>query len=151
MPKIVAGFTSVENRIRSFFDHQSLGLLLRQSNIRKDKGVSIDTVFQFLLALVFTGKNLFRLLESSESPEGISKDSVYRLLNSVSANWRRFLSLLSTRVIVQQLLPLTDDSVIKVLIADDTLYNRDRSKRVELLSRVHDHNTPVVTYAASGC
>jgi DDE superfamily endonuclease len=141
MPKIVAGFASVVNRIQSFFDHQSLGLLLRQSNIRKDKGVSLDTVFQFLLALVFIGKNLFRLLESSESPEGISKDSVYRLLNSVSANWRRFLSLLSTRVIVQQLLPLTDDSVLKVLIADDTLYNRDRSKRVELLSRVHDHNT----------
>jgi DDE superfamily endonuclease len=141
MPKIVAGFASVENRIQSFFDHQNLGLLLRQSNVRKDKGVSLDTVFQFLLALVFTGKNLFRLLESSESPEGISKDSVYRLLNSVSANWRRFLLLLSTRVIVQQLLPLTDDSGPKVLIADDTLYNRDRSKRVELLSRVHDHNT----------
>ena len=79
MPKIVAGFTSVENRIRSFFDHQSLGLLLRQSNIRKDKGVSIDTVFQFLLALVFTGKNLFRLLESSESPEGISTPSRLKL------------------------------------------------------------------------
>ena len=28
-----------------------------------------------------------------------------------------------------------------MLIADDTLYSRDRSKRVELLARVHDHNT----------
>jgi len=42
---------------------------------------------------------------------------------------------------VQKLLPLTDDATPKVLIADDTLYPRDRSKRVELLARVHDHNT----------
>jgi hypothetical protein len=62
-------------------------------------------------------------------------------LNSVTANWRRFLLLLSTRVIVQKLLPLTDETTTKVLIADDTVYNRDRSKRVELLARVHDHNT----------
>ena len=48
---------------------------------------------------------------------------------------------LSTRVIVQRLLPLTDKATTKVLIADDTLYSRDRSKRVELLARVHDHNT----------
>ena len=141
MPQIVAGFSTVENRIKAFFEHQNLGLILRQSNVRKDKGICLDTLFQFLLALVFTGKNLFRLLEGSDSPEGIGKDSIYRLLNSVSANWRRFLSLLSTRVIVQQLLPLTNEATPKVLIADDTLYNRDRSKQVELLSRVHDHNT----------
>ena len=141
MPQTIAGFASVENRIRTFFDHQNLGQLLRQSNVRKEKGVCLNTLFQFLLALAFTGKNLFRLLQSAESPEGIGKDCVYRLLNSTTANWRRFLALLSTRVIVQQLLPLTDVSTRKVLIADDTLYRRGRSKKVELLARVHDHNT----------
>jgi len=98
-------------------------------------------LFQFLLSLAFTGKNLFRLLEGTDSPVGISKDTAYRLLNSLTANWRRFLLLLSTRVIVQRLLPLSDEATTKVLIADDTLYSRDRSKRVELLARVHDHNT----------
>ena len=141
MPQIVAGFTAVENRIHSFFHNQNLGQLLRQRNVRKTKGVSLDTLFQMLLSLAFTGKNLFRLLESPDSPNGISKDTAYRLLNSVTANWRRFLLLLSTRVIVQRLLPLTDATTRKVLIADDTLYRRDRSKRVELLARVHDHNT----------
>ncbi len=116
-------------------------LVLRQSNIRKEKGVCLDTLFQFMLALVFTGKNLYLLLESPDSPAGMCKDTAYRLLNSVTANWRRFLLLLSTRVIVQKLLPLTDDTTTKVLIVDDTLYSRDRSKRVELLARVHDHNT----------
>jgi hypothetical protein len=141
MHQIVTGIATVENRIHSFFHNQNLGQLLRQSNIRKEKGVCLDTLFQFLLSLAFTGKNLFRLLESSDSPAGIGKDTAYRLLNSVTANWRRFLLLLSTRVIVQRLLPLTDEATTKVLIADDTLYSRDRSKRVELLARVHDHNT----------
>ncbi|ABQ26040.1 transposase, IS4 family [Geotalea uraniireducens Rf4] len=141
MQQIVAGFASVENRIHSFFHNQNLGQLLRQSNVRKEKGVSLDILFQLLLSLAFTGKNLFRLLESPDSPDGIGKDTAYRLLNSVNANWRRFLLLLSTRVIVQRLLPLTDETTTKVLIADDTLYRRDRSKRVELLARVHDHNT----------
>ena len=141
MPQIVAGFATVENRIHSFFHNQNLSQLLRQSNIRKEKGVSLETLFQFLLALAFTGKNLFRLLEGPDSKVGIGKDTAYRLLNSVTANWRRFLLLLSTRVIVQSLLPLTSDETTKVLIVDDTLYSRDRSKRVELLARVHDHNS----------
>jgi hypothetical protein len=141
MPQIVTGFTTVENRIHSFFHNQNLGQLLRQSNVKKAKGVSLDTLFQLLLSLAFTGKNLFRLLESPDSPDGIGKDTAYRLLNSVTANWRRFLLLLSTRVIIQRLLPLTGESTRKVLIADDTLYRRDRSTHVELLARVHDHNT----------
>lgn len=141
MHQIVAGIATVENRIHSFFHNHNLGQLLKQSNIRKEKGVCLDTLFQFLLSLAFTGKNLFRLLESAQSHAGIGKDTAYRFLNSVTANWRRFLLLLSTRVIVQRLLPLTDEATAKVLIADDTLYNRDRSKRVELLARVHDHNT----------
>lgn len=141
MPQIVAGSASVENRIHSFFHNQNLGLLLRQSNVRKERGIPLDALFQFLLALAFTGRNLFRLLESADAPDGIGKDSVYRLLNSVNANWRRFLLLLSSRVIVQRLLPLTDAATRKVLIADDTLYRRERSKKVELLARVHDHTT----------
>jgi len=144
MSRIVPEIAPLENQINLFFHNHKLGELLRQSNIRKDKGVSLDTLFQFLLTIAFTGKNLFRLLATPDSPDvpaGIGKDVVYRLLNSASSNWRKFLLLLSTRVIVQKLLPLTDDTTTKVLIADDTLYLRDRSKRVELLARVHDHNT----------
>lgn len=144
MDPSVAETVALENQIKSFFHNHKLGDLLRQSNIRKDKGVSLDALFQFLLTVAFTGKNLFRLFAAPDPaniPSGIGKDVVYRFLNCVSSNWRKFLLLLSTRVIVQKLLPLTDDATKKVLIADDTLYPRDRSKRVELLARVHDHNT----------
>jgi len=133
---------AVENQINLFFHNHSLGQLLRQSNVRKVRGISLDTLFQFLLSLAFTGKNLFCLLDSSDgSVQGVRKDAAYRLLNSVNANWRKFLLFLSTRIIVDRLEPMTSDANRKVLIVDDTLYRRDRSKKVELLARVHDHNS----------
>ena len=69
----------------------------------------------------------------------MAKDTAYRFLNSVHTNWRRFLLLLSSRVIRDELEPLTGAANMKVLIADDTLYRRNRSKHAELLSRVFDH------------
>lgn len=47
---------AVENQINLFFHNHSLGQLLRQSNVRKVRGISLDTLFQFLLSLAFTGK-----------------------------------------------------------------------------------------------
>lgn len=141
MQQTVTEISSVENQINLFFHNHSLGKLLRQCNIKKEKGVSLEILFQFLLALAFSGKNLFRHMEPSGSFDGIFKDAAYRFQNSVKANWRRFLLLLSTRIIVNSLEPMTGESNRKVLIADDTLFLRDRSKHVELLARVHDHNT----------
>lgn len=141
MQQTVTEFSLVENQINLFFHNHSLGKLLRQCNIKKDKGVSLESLFKFLLALAFTGKNLFRHMEPTGSYDGIFKDAAYRFQNSVSANWRRFLLLLSTRIIVNSLEPMTDESNRRVLIVDDTLFLRDRSKHVELLARVHDHNT----------
>jgi hypothetical protein len=141
MQQTVPEISSVENQINLFFHNHSLGKLLRQCGIRKEKGISLETLFQFLFALAFTGKNLFRHMEPSGSFDGIFKDVAYRFQNSARANWRRFLLLLSTRIIVNRLEPLTDESNRKVLIVDDTLFLRDRSKHVELLARVHDHNT----------
>jgi hypothetical protein len=138
MSRTVPEIVCCENQIHQFFLNQNIGSLLRRSNIDKEKGISPVTVFRVLVTLVFTGKNLYRTLESGGSC-GMAKDTVYRFLNSVHTNWRRFLLLLSSRVIRQELEPLTGAGNMKVLIADDTLYRRNRSKHVELLSRVFDH------------
>ena len=95
---------------------------------------------RFIFSLVFTGKNLFRYLKASETVSDIGKDTVYRFLNSTTANWRKFLHLLSSSVISEQIQPLTSSKTPKVFIVDDSLYDRNRSKKVELLSRIHDHN-----------
>jgi hypothetical protein len=138
MSRIVSDIVSCENQIHQFFLNQKIGSLLKRSNIDKEKGISPVSVFRVLITLVFTGKNLYRTLEAGGRC-GMAKDTVYRFLNSVHTNWRRFLLLLSSRVIGQELAPLTGAANMKVLIADDTLYRRNRSKHVELLSRVFDH------------
>ena len=138
MSQIVSDIVYCENKIHQFFLNQKIGSLLKRSNSNKQKGVSPVAVFRVLFTLIFTGKNLFRTLEAGGSC-GMAKDTVYRFLNSVHTNWRRFLLLLSSRVISQEFEPLTGAANMKVLIADDTLYRRNRSKHVELLSRVFDH------------
>jgi len=138
MSWIVSDIVSCENQIHQFFLNQKIGHLLKRSNIDKENGISPVAVFRVLCTLAFTGKNLFRTLEAGGNC-GMGKDTVYRFLNSVHTNWRRFLLLLSSRVINRELAPLTGAANMKVLIADDTLYRRNRSKHVELLSRVFDH------------
>jgi hypothetical protein len=138
MSQIVSDIVSCENQIHQFFLNQKIGSMLKRSNINKEKGISPVSVFRILFTLAFTGKNLYRTLEAGGHC-GMAKDTVYRFLNSVHTNWRRFLLLLSSRVISQELEPLTDTANMKVLIADDTLYRRNRSKHVEMLSRVFDH------------
>ena len=138
MSQIVSDIVSCENQIHQFFLNQKIGSLLKRSNIDKEKGISPVSVFRVLVTLAFTGKNLFRTFEAGGSC-GMAKDTVYRFLNSVHTNWRRFLLLLSSRVISQELEPLTGAANMKMLIADDTLYRRNRSKYVELMSRVFDH------------
>ena len=78
MQQTVSEIASVENQINLFFHNHSLGKLLRQCGIRKEKGISLECLFQLLLALAFSGKNLFRHIESSGSSDGIFKDAVYR-------------------------------------------------------------------------
>ena len=138
MNRTISEIVYCENQIHQFFQNQKIGSLLKRSNIDKQKGVSPVAVFRVLFTLIFTGKNLFRTIEAGGSC-GMAKDTVYRFLNSVHTNWRRFLLLLSSRVIRDELSPLTGAANMKVLIADDTLYRRNRSKHVELLSRVFDH------------
>jgi hypothetical protein len=64
-----------------------------------------------LVTLVFTGKNLYRTLETGVSCS-MAKDTVYRFLNSVHTNWRRFLLLFCSRVIGQELELLTGAATI---------------------------------------
>ena len=51
-----------------------LGELLRKSNITKNCGIPAFEVFQFLLLLVFQGKNLFRFLNSKHKEQAVSKN-----------------------------------------------------------------------------
>lgn len=86
-------------------------------------------------------KNLYQTLQKDDVADRPGKDTVYRFLNSSRYNWRRFLLLLGCGLIESKLNPLTDEDREKVLIVDDALFSRSRSKAVELLAKVHDHTT----------
>lgn len=129
---------NTQNKFSKAISELKLGKLLRASNITKNCGVSAYEVFQFLLLLVFQGKNLFRFLNSKHKDQAVSKNTYYRFLNNPSYNWKKFLLLLATKV-TSAFDKLTRPERVKVLILDDSVIKRNRSKKVELLAKVYDH------------
>lgn len=133
-------FENPENQFAKAFKELELGKILRKTGIRKVQGASAYEVFQFLLLLVFQGKNLFRFLSSKHKEEAFSKNTYYRFLNESKYNWRKFLSLLVLTV-TSAFGSLTRPERVKVLILDDSVIQRNRSKKVELLAKIYDHVT----------
>lgn len=130
--------TRNQSIIDSFFKKFSFSELLRKANIRKTKGAPPLTIFNLIFSLAFSGKNFYQgVVQNSESPAG--KDAVYNFLNNPRFNWRRLGLLLAAKmfVCIRNLIDKPEDE--EVLIFDDSPYERGRSKKVELLSRVFDH------------
>jgi len=124
--------------IYSVLKELQIARLLQKSNIRKGYGVSVFELFQRLVMLVFYGKNLFRVLASRHNDHSISKNTYYRFLSNPSFNWQKFLLLLAVRV-TSAFRKLTSSNRTTVLILDDSVMRRNRSKAVELLAKVYDH------------
>lgn len=139
LPEQYAIEKQFNSRVDNFFTKYKIGQALRHSNFQKTKGFSCLELFRFIFALVFNGKNLHRTLQSEVQPGRPEKDTVYRFLNSCRYNWRKFLLILSSAAIKETIEPLSSRNRKNVLIFDDSLYSRSRSKTVELLARVYDH------------
>ncbi len=124
---------------RNYFSSLKVGSMLNKSGITKTKGASPLELFTIVFNLAFIGKNFFEGVVRNKKIT-VCKDAVYNFLNSPTYNWRRFTLLLGSQIyfIIKNFL---DDSSEEVLIFDDTTYDRSRSKKVELLSRVFDHTT----------
>ena len=126
------------NTINNFFSTFKVPSLIKKCNFVKTKGVSCLTIMKYLFTLVFHHKSIYRDLSTSE--KGFKEDTVYDFLKSVRYNWSKLLGLLSSVIINDKLNGLTNKKREKVFIVDDSIYERNSSKKVELLSRVHDHN-----------
>lgn len=126
------------NELTSTFKELQVFKHLRKAGITKSLGFSCSYLFQVIFCLIFENKNWFRTLESRKSTDFPAKDAVYRFLNQSTYSWRRFLTFFSADTI-RKVTKLTDHQRPKVLILDDSSYNRNRSKTVELLARCFDH------------
>lgn len=113
---------------------------LRQAGIKRNLGFACSYIFQIVFCLLFQHRNWFRLQESERKNVNYpSKDAIYRFLNCPNFAWQRFLSSFSSHVI-EKVIPLKEQKQTRVLIVDDSAYERNRSKKVELLARCRDHN-----------
>lgn len=128
----------LQNRISSFLEDFKVGTLLGGSGICKLRGAKPLAVFATIFSLPFSGVNFSRGIVNNPELQ-FRKDAVYEFLKNPRYNWRKFLLGLVT-VVVRFMDVLTNEQREKVLIIDDSTYDRSRSKVVELLAWVHDHN-----------
>jgi len=127
----------VQGKINCFFDRFRIGSLLHQCGVRKRHGHSVRFLIETLFTLAFVGTNFYRgIVTNEEVPFG--KDAAYELLKGPRYNWRRVVLTLAAKLFLV-FNRLTDEQRESVLILDDSLYDRSRSKKVELLSNVYDH------------
>ena len=128
----------ISSRIAHFFSRFHIGSILRQCNAYKEQGVPVLAVMMYLFQLVFRNRSMYIDMQT-DSGKAFGKDTVYRFRNSIRFNWTRFTTLLSAAVIRDAIDPLTSDDRKSAFIVDDSLFERGRSSKVELLARVFDH------------
>jgi hypothetical protein len=128
------------NEMKSAFKELNMLKHMKTAGFRKKFGFTCSYLFQLVFVLLFHHKNWFRLIESDKGEAFPGKDAVYRFLNHSGYAWRRFLMLLSSST-VDKVQALTSTDRVSVLVIDDSMFERNRSKSVELLSRFKDHAT----------
>lgn len=129
----------ISDFVTKFMKEFQIGKILFQCNAGKLKGVSVVEVFRYLFCLIFSDRSMYMQQKTGSYDAGFCKNTVYRFLNSPKTNWLRFTTLLSTRIINEFMKPLTDSSRKDVFIIDDSLFDRSRSSKTELLAKVFDH------------
>lgn len=131
LSKIVEA-VQTQSRIKRFLKRFHVARLLWESGFSKVKGYPLIDLVEFLLTLVFTHKNLYRLIHSDKNNCIYGKDSVYGVLNDPRFDWRKLQLKLGGRIIKDFLAPLTDDNRVSAIVIDDSTYARNLSKKVEL-------------------
>lgn len=129
----------LQNRISTFASGFKIGTALNQSGIKKIKGATPLALFMAIFLLPFEGNNFFQGIVKNEALP-FKKYSAYGFLKKPCHNWHKFIQIIVFKVFVF-INRLTDEDRERVLIFDDSTYDRSRSKAVELLAWFFDHNT----------
>ena len=139
IPQSVNDENNVNVFVTSFFNEFHIGKLLFKCNAGKQKGIPVVNIFKYLLCLIFSDRSMYMQIRTGTFAEDFCKNTIYRFLNSIKTNWMRFTTLLSAAIITNFMKPLTSDERKDVFIIDDSLFDRSRSKKTELLAKVFDH------------
>ena len=129
----------ISKSIEKFFKRFHISSALKASNAYKKKGIPVVEVFQYLFLLIFSNRSMYMSLITGRNTPGFAKDTVYRFMKMLQINWMRFTTLLASRIIRDAIVPLDSEDRANVLIIDDSMFERNRSKKVELLAKAYDH------------
>jgi len=128
----------LSSKVSCFLEEFHVGKILKACNAYKVRGFSVSNVFQVAFENAFHNKSFYQQKNMNPSLIPFAKDTFYRLMNSSCINWRKF-TLQLGKTVIQKIVPLTSESRRNVLIIDDSLFSRARSKNVELMAKVFDH------------
>ena len=106
LPENVENERALLPMFSSFMKEFKLNQLFRKCHIYKEKGIPVKEVFQMIFLLAFTGKSFSSFLHSRNNPFQGKKDTIYRFLQQTRCNWRKFLFLLSAKVVNEAHFPL---------------------------------------------
>lgn len=129
----------ISKSIKRFFMRFHISSALKSANAYKKKGIPVVEVFQYLFLLIFSNRSMYMSLITGRNTPGFAKDTVYRFMKMLQINWIRFTTLLASRIIRDAIVPLDSGERKNVLIIDDSMFERNRSKKVELLAKAYDH------------
>ena len=129
----------LDDRISGFFQTNEVCSILNSSGTYKGKGIPVMQVMLYLVSLAFTKKSMYMNMQNGTNNPGFGKDVAYRLLNSPLINWGTYMLRLAVSVI-RPIKAATSDERPCALVVDDSMFERGRSKKVELLAKVHDHS-----------
>lgn len=129
----------ISKSIRKFFTRFHISSVLKVANAYKSKGMPASEIFQYLFLLIFSNRSMYMNLLIGRNTPDFAKDTVYRFMKMIQINWSRFTTILSSRIIKEAIVPLDSTDRTNVLIIDDSMFERNRSKKVELLAKVYDH------------
>ena len=122
----------ISNSIKRFFTRFHVSSALKASNAYKKKGVPVMEIFQYLFFLIFSNRSMYMNLITGRNTPDFAKDIVYRFMKMVQINWMRFTTILASRIINNAILSLDSEDRANVLIIDDSMFERNRSKKVIL-------------------
>ena len=130
---------AASSKIQQFFAEFHVGQILRSCNAYKLRGFAVMAIFLVAFEAVFQRRSFYQRKKDAPDSIPFERDTFYRFLNSCAIHWRKFTLLLGTAIIQKAVAPLTNEERRNVLIIDDSLFSRNRSRKVELLARVYDH------------
>lgn len=129
----------ISKTIKRFFARFYVASALKTAGAYHKKGTSVTQIFQYLFLLIFSNRSMYMNLLSGRNTPAFAKDTVYCFMKSTQINWIRFTTILASRIIKDAVVPLNNADRENVLCIDDSMFERNRSKKVELLAKTYGH------------